>query len=65
MEEFERCPFCGRIPKLIELDLTPPEYYVQCSNFYCVEQQHCYKSKHAAIKAWNKCRKMVGRIENE
>lgn len=52
-DELKPCPFCGKKALLIPLEHYR-EWFVACSSRYCVEQKHAYKSKRAAIKAWNK-----------
>ena len=54
MEQIKACPFCGREAKLIDCDIYP-QWFIRCTyKFCCVEQAHCYATKQAAIKAWNR-----------
>ena len=53
MNDLKKCPFCGRAPQLNFLE-DYGDYYVSCRSRTCVEQKHCYRSKSAAIKAWNR-----------
>lgn len=52
MIDVKPCPLCGRKPEVVELDKR--NYFIRCGSRYCVEQRHCYVSRAAAVKAWNR-----------
>ena len=55
MSGLKPCPFCGKIPVLNVLKGSNfNEYYVECKSRYCIEQKHCYRTRKAAIDAWNR-----------
>lgn len=51
MHELKPCPFCGKTPRLFELDR---EWFIACNGPYCIEQKHAYRSKQMAINMWNR-----------
>lgn len=53
MDEPKPCPFCGKNPSVVKVEVHPAEWFVSCGKL-CVEQKHLYSSKHAAITAWNR-----------
>lgn len=51
-EKLKPCPFCGGPAFLWDLKPTYKEYYIQCQK--CRIEQKLYKSRAAAINAWNR-----------
>lgn len=53
-EDMKPCPFCGGKPELMLLGIANcNECFVRC-NKCKIEQGHVYRSKKAAITAWNR-----------
>ena len=53
--ELKPCPFCGKIPELVEWWDGGNGYYAGCSNEGCqiVPSTNMGLSREEAIKAWN------------
>lgn len=55
-KELIPCPFCGEKPKLKENILWRQNYFVRCTNDFCLVEPctKLYPKKEQAIEAWNR-----------